>query len=313
MRYLRPLLGLVVATSLIWWLVRGLDRTRFVEALGGVSPGWLLAGVLSLACGYACRITRWRALLSAAGARASWMDCSGPFLASYALNNVLPLRAGDALRATAFHGELGLGTAALAATLVVERLLDLGVISGLLAVALAYVSNDPAHATWRLITIGLAGGAALAVLVACIIGPSLADRLAGSRFAALAPFASGLAALRHPRLRWTCLGLSLLAWIGEAGTAWCGLRALGMDPTAGMAAVAIGAGTLATLLPGPPGHVGTFHTGFGLGLVAAGVAREPGLAAAIIVHAMLWLPITATGGAWLLLSRRRPHTESNHA
>lgn len=312
MRWLRPILGLAVASGLIWWLLRGLDRTRFSDALVGISPLWLFAGVASLACGYACRIARWRALLVASGATVGWQACGGTFLASYALNNVLPLRAGDALRATAFRGELGLGAAAVAATLVVERLLDLAMVAGLLALALAYTTSASTYNGWRLITCSLAGGAALLVTAACITGPWVAARLARSRLAALAPFAAGLAALRNPRLRWSCLGLSLMAWVGEAGTAWCGLQALGMHPTPGVAALAIGAGTLATLLPGPPGHVGTFHTGFGLGLAAAGVAREPALAAAIIVHAMIWLPITATGGAWLLLSRRRVKTEPNH-
>ena len=47
------------------------------------------------------------------------------FLASIALNNVLPLRAGDMARSFAFRDQLQVAPSQIAATLLLERLLDL--------------------------------------------------------------------------------------------------------------------------------------------------------------------------------------------
>ena len=60
-----------------------------------------------------------------------------------------------------------------------------------------------------------------------------------------------------------------------------------------------------TMVPGTPGHVGTFDFGAKLGYVSLGMTPETATVAAIIVHAMIWLPITAAGGFWLLAQGHR--------
>ena len=59
---------------------------------------------------------------------------------------------------------------------------------------------------------------------------------------------------------------------------------------------ALATGTLATLLPGSPGHVGTFDWFAMLGLVAYGAPRAAATAHALLVHVVLWLPPTVIGG-----------------
>src|SRR3569623_1048426 len=63
---------------------------------------YLAFGIASLSVGYALRIFRWSILLQASGAVTQWRSCSAPFLGSIALNNVLPLRIGDVVRALVF-------------------------------------------------------------------------------------------------------------------------------------------------------------------------------------------------------------------
>jgi uncharacterized membrane protein YbhN (UPF0104 family) len=54
-------------------------------------------------------------------------------------------------------------------------------------------------------------------------------------------------------------------------------------------------GTLATLLPSTPGYIGTFDYFTILGLTAYGVNRNVAGIFAIMIHVLLWLPITLVG------------------
>ena len=69
--------------------------------------------------------------------------------------------------------------------------------------------------------------------------------------------------------------------------------------------LSLAAGTLATLLPGAPGYIGTFDYFAARGLVAYGVSLETAAAFALTVHAILWVPLTALGALYLLMLRAR--------
>jgi uncharacterized membrane protein YbhN (UPF0104 family) len=64
-------------------------------------------------------------------------------------------------------------------------------------------------------------------------------------------------------------------------------------------------GTLATLLPSSPGYVGTFDYFAMLGLTAYGASRSVAAAFALLVHLVLWVPVTVIGGIMLLGGSRR--------
>lgn len=55
----------------------------------------------------------------------AWSRSAVPFMTSIAANNLLPSRTGDALRAVAFSGCLGVPAARVLATVLAERLMDL--------------------------------------------------------------------------------------------------------------------------------------------------------------------------------------------
>jgi uncharacterized membrane protein YbhN (UPF0104 family) len=79
-----------------------------------------------------------------------------------------------------------------------------------------------------------------------------------------------------------------------------------------------GVANLATLVPAAPGYVGTFEAGVTLVVHGAlGVSRGLALSYAILVHAVLWFPITLVGAIiwWRshLTARRAPHDVSEAA
>ena len=71
---------------------------------------------------------RWRSLLLAEGATPSRADAHGLNVVGYAANNVLPARAGDAVRVFLMAPRAATSKKAVLGTLIAERLLDIAVI-----------------------------------------------------------------------------------------------------------------------------------------------------------------------------------------
>ena len=98
-RLLKHLVGAGITLLCLVVFVRQVNISDVFGALAHFHWIYLVFGVWSLAAGYALRIVRWSMMLKAAGADASFGNCAAPFLGSIALNNVLPLRLGDVVRA----------------------------------------------------------------------------------------------------------------------------------------------------------------------------------------------------------------------
>ena len=132
--------GLCMASIFVWLISRQLGPGQLVRAFSGAIVTWVLVGFIAFGIDYACRIERWRLMLMRDNQTLSWHQCAGPFMSSFAANNVLPFRAGDILRAFAFNRQLGVSSGIVIATLFVERLLDLLMVIVLFGIALLVFS-----------------------------------------------------------------------------------------------------------------------------------------------------------------------------
>ena len=332
---MRPALQLILALALsgffLWLVLRVIPLAGLAAALRGVHPFWVVMALAAFFLGYACRIWRWRLMLAETNPALGWGRCAVPFTASVAANNLLPFRSGDALRAVAFSGWLGVPTASILATLLVERLLDVLALMLALVLALVLVWTDlqalqallgPGVALLGLlgavVTLTLLMPQVIAVPVMWGIGrlegrlPGLTERL---RVQSARLFGT-LAALAH-RSRLVRLMLwSLLAWGLEAAVFYAVARAIPGLAVPASAWLAMPVGTLSTLIPSTPGYVGTFHyfvmtTARMLGNDAAAAA-----AFAVLVHLSLWVPTTLWGGlsfVYWMLTRTAPSGTSRKA
>jgi uncharacterized protein (TIRG00374 family) len=317
-RLIRFSWGLVLAILFIWLVARQINSQDFRSAFSNTKPSWLVAAMIAFLIGYASRIERWRLMLNRDNPGLRWRQCAGPLLGSFAANNVLPLRAGDVLRAFAFCGRLGVSSAVVIATLLVERLLDLLMVCMLLAVALAIFGLD---------MIGIAGVGSTA-LAAVVIGillvllfPQMFVQIAnvfGNFVSRLAPkmglrlideinkiFAT-LMHLSNGDLMIRLVAWSFVAWFAEGCVFLFAALALASiaSPAAGWLALPVG--TLATLIPSTPGYVGTFDYFTVRAMTALGNDTVAATAYALLVHVLLWLPPTLVGGLYLMLNPTTP-------
>lgn len=313
-KLVKPALGLCLAVLFSYFFLQQMALGELLKLLPSVQLDWVLAALLLFLLGYCARIARWRLMLALDNSRVSWQECAGPLLASFALNNLLPLRLGDIARAFVFSRRLGVDSTSAIATLLVERLLDLLIILAILGISLEWFDI----AATRLLGIGglflsalalsillllcfprifiALGRRALAVLARPL--PSLSARLAtevGKAELMLAKMAGKKT--MSSLLAWSCL-----IWLAEGGVYWLlaqGLPALTVPESSWLA---LPVGTLATLIPSTPGYVGTFDYFTMQAMLVLGNGAAAAGAYALLVHALLWLPVTMLGGAYLLLS-----------
>lgn len=308
-RFLRPLIGLLITIVLITLLVRTVDVTRVATTISRIDQGALLLALGSLAMGYLFRILRWWLMLRAVDTRITPSACVWPFLVSIALNNLLPLRAGDAVRVVGFRAQLQAPGMRLLGTLLVERLLDVLVLLTVFFIGVSGVPSGGIPQTFVAIAAG-AAGVAVVVLAATLALSSRLERLLDwlARRPLLARrglgdplrkhgqhFIEALTTLQSPRVTLLLIACSALAWAFEGGVFVAVARGLHMDVSAAGPWFALATGTLATVLPSSPGYVGTFDYFVVLGLMAYGAPREAAAAFAVVVHLVIWLPLTLAG------------------
>jgi glycosyltransferase 2 family protein len=294
----------------IYLALRGVDLDGVTHALASSDYRTLAPAFVLLAIATYVRVVRWR-LLFGPSTRPALRPAVEATLIGQFFNNVLPLRAGEALRVLALHARAGTSRAETLATVVVERAFDVLALLMLLFVTLAWL---PAI-SWLRAAAVLALGASLAIVGIILLLARYGTRPV--RFLALPlarlPFLSlkrvehgaeslvrGLAALRHARLGLVSFGLTLTSWVLLAASFW--LVAIGfvsgLSPLAGvLIAVAIG---LALILPSGPAALGVFEAAVVSALAAYGVPRSDALSAALVLHAVNFFPFLAAGGVVLL-------------
>src|SRR5262249_2755584 len=133
--------GMTFAGLFIWLVLRRLNFAEVSGAIAGIPWPVLAAAVLLLALGYSVRIVRWWVMLRAGDPTFKLAAGVGPLLVSVAVNNVIPFRAGDALRVVGFRKHLAATPVRVLATLLVERMLDLTVLLALFLVGITGVES----------------------------------------------------------------------------------------------------------------------------------------------------------------------------
>lgn len=314
-RYARPLLGALISAALLWQVFAHIDLDKLGATLLSANLAFIALGLVAVACGFFLRAWRWHAMLLHFNPAVRFKASGAVFLSSFALNNTLPLRAGDLARTFMYGRELQTPAATLAATLLIERLLDAATLVLLFCLGLWLLPAEKIPEQWLGWVQGVqqAGGvlavAAIGGLLALFLLPKILlwlishfehRPLAAKLKAVLLQFGAAFGLLRSPVLVCKLLALSLLSWGLEGCVFLAAAHALHVVLPGYGAWFALSLATLATLIPGTPGHLGTFDYFAVLAFSIYGIERTDAASTALLVHLLLWLPITLFGGALLL-------------
>ncbi|HUD92136.1 lysylphosphatidylglycerol synthase transmembrane domain-containing protein [Sphingobium sp.] len=310
-RYRRALLQSLVGVALLGIFISQLDLAEIAALTRQATIAPLVVALLLYALDFYLRAVRFWMLLEAVSDRSVPLRAvPGPFITSFGISDLLPLRAGDIFRLAWFQRNMGLPISSVLGAMLIERFYDL---SALLLLGGFLVAAHVGAEAGLIVALGLPLGFMILTRLAGMMAghapvPSatspdrgLRGRLVDGVWATLRSFTI----LRSSRRQGLFLGLSLLCWLLEAGLflgAWISLGGRMEQWAAAMAAFT--ASTLGTLVPGLPGHFGTFEL-FGLAMFRlGGVDRNFGAAVLMLAHMMLWAPTALYAMVWLALTRR---------
>ena len=297
------LIGIPASAVFLVLAVRGADLGAVWRTLQAVRVGPLAGAVACMAVVYWLQAARWRRIADTTLRQRQFVEM---VVAGVAVNNVLPGRVGDLLRARwvsrgAFSGGKGL------ATVVIDRAFDILALAVFLGVSLPFVTD----AGW-VDRILLGTVAALALLVAVVAAARSYTRRRprsrrGKRGLPRRFLRDTLEGLSDPisYARAALLGLlSVGAWVAWACAAILAARAVGVELSLVEAIFVTAALNLGVAIPSSPGFVGTYQW---LGVSALGVfgiASEAGLAFAIVMQAVWYVPTTLVGAGLLVAQLR---------
>ena len=266
-----------------------------------------------------CRAHRW-GFLFPPGARPSHLF--NAVMIGYMGNNLLPLRAGEVLRAyvVARRGE---GFWTTVTTMVVERVLD-GLAVGLMLAAVFLLVPVPRELEWAALLFLSIDLVLITILGALALAPARVRSLAASRTRRWPTLASrvarlldtldsGLAGIRAPSHLPSTIFWSVLIWATLVATTWTCLLAAHLDLPVLAALTTLSFLGLGVSLPSSPGFVGVIQAASWAALRLFDVPLNDALSFSILLHVSQFVPVTLWGLALLLVEHvslseaRRPH------
>ena len=315
MRRIRIVAGLAITVAFLLLLLRAVSPGEVWRSLAGVRPWWILAGLTVYAGALWARGARWRVVLGDAAPLSVMAACT-LLVVGYALNNVLPLRAGEVARADLAYRRYGGDRFTVLGPIVVERALD-GLV---LAVALAA-------------TVALSGGGgalralavAMLVVFALVAASLVALSLSGARGTRLAlavlrvlpvrlrrpaegiatRVLIGLTAVRGARAWSAAIALTTLSWTLEATMYWLVGRGFGLTLAPVRYIAVCAAANLAISVPSSAGGVGPFEFFAREAATRFGVDVARATAYALALHVLLLVSVAVPGLVlWARLLRR---------
>lgn len=293
--------GLPLSALFFWLAFRNADVGEVWSVLTDADVGFVALAVAAMAGVYAGQAVRWRAIArtpSVSTAKFEEMVVSG-----VAVNNVLPGRVGDLLRARWLQVSARIPAGRALATVFVDRSFDVLALVVFLAVSLPFVAG----AEWlRRIALGglaLLIGLAL-VLVAARVYTRHRARDRRSRRSLVRRIArdtiEGLADPIGRRRAVVLAGISLGTWTTWALAAWFVARAVGIELSLLEAIFVTAVINLGVAIPSSPGFIGTYQWLGVSALALFDIGTDEALAFAILMHAVWYVPTMLVGGALLL-------------
>lgn len=306
-RLLKIVLGLAVSAALIVYLFSHADLRAIGARLADTHWGFLAASVaLSLGSLWA-RSRRWRYLFPP-GANPSGLF--NAVMIGYMANNLLPLRAGEVVRAYVVtrRGQRFWTTVT---TMVVERVLD-GLAIGLLLASLFLLIPVPRELEWAALVFLSLDLALIAFLGVFALAPTRCNRLAriltGGRPSLAARLERlldtldrGLAGVRAPRHVLPMLGWSCAIWIAQVASIWAGFHAARLDLPLVAAWTTLAFLGLGVSLPSSPGFVGVIQAAVVTALRLFSVPYDDALSFSLLFHVSQFVPVTVWGLVLLLV------------
>jgi glycosyltransferase 2 family protein len=311
---LRFMLGLLVSGACIFYLLISVEKDKVVDAFLLADPVFILLSFVVTFAGYLLRAYRWKFLFS---------DISLGFLTSYRaliigffMNNILPARMGEIVRAHTLGKVIGKSRTFVLATIAAERLAD-GVTISLIFGVLYYFSGHKLEGARGISYVALfflfASICTILLLLArkriFVFLENLDRSLDKSVFSyvliRIQRFITGLEPLFKPSLLRKVVLLSALVWAIELAAYGLITHAFGKELSLPMLALFLAAVNFSSLIPAAPGGIGVIETFASVALAKVGVAHELALAMVVTQHLIQYIAVGIPGAYYAFFKSKK--------
>lgn len=306
-------LGCTLSVFCLWLAFRKVPLGELVRAAAGANLLFLMAAFTVQFLAVVSRAPRWLVLLDKKSGLANsfWAQCVG-----FLFTNVFPLRLGEPARVLVMSDRCRIPVMQVAASAIVERLLDVAANVLVLILVLPWM-EVPALMKRAGMVSGILVLTGLGVLILVVRFGRQTERLLQTvcAYLPLLPAEKVVARWRelvigfHPWTRWRSAmlagGWSLVTWGLSLSMFWSVLRAFQPDARVVEAAFMMVALAFALAVPSSPGFVGVFQfVGQQALVLPFGAKYDPAgaLAITLTAHLVYYLLTTALGvvGLWHL-------------
>jgi uncharacterized protein (TIRG00374 family) len=294
---------MALGIGLIVLLLRSVDPGQLGNAFGRVDYLYLSLALVAFAVNLLVKVPRWALLL---GDDAPGFDTLfGAINVGYAINSLLPARLGDLVRAYWVRDRAGLPMVRTLSTIALERVAD-GITVLLLFLVLAPTVKLPSGLHGSALGAGLVFVLALIAMVLLAYGSTRENRF--SRFLTaiesgrwgivtrvVRQVATGLRALRSVRTVVLLIFYTAIIWGANALLLWLVVLAFHLNAPFAAGVLGNSVVSLGMTIPSTPGYIGVFDYLIVVTLGLYGIHRTPALAAALVFHAIAFVPVTVIG------------------
>lgn len=304
-------LGILISLFFLWISFRSLDPEQVLANIGRANFSLLLIAALVYFIGLTLISARWHFVLRSVKSLSTFRLL--PLVAiCYMGNNVYPFRTGEIIRIFLLQRNHKVPVTKTATTIFAERMLDGMVMIAFVFLGLLLVDIQSPEVR------RVAGIATPMFLAGLLVFFALATRPQVMRWLAktfVRPLPSALRekalhfaeeiiesleGMRTPADLFGAILFSFLSWMVEAFVYWLVAFAFGLQVGYPVMLMTVGVVNLAGLIPASPGQIGVYEFFVSTVLIAVGVSDLDAKAYALVVHMVIWLPVTLVGG-WLLL------------
>lgn len=287
---IQGLLSLVALGAVVWWAAHQ-EAPSFPDSGGALAL--IGVSVVLYAAATAVRAERWHHILQLTDVHAPRRDCYGLTTVGYMGNNVLPARAGEALRVVLLSQRTGAGKRTVTGTIVAERALDAVALGAILAVTVGITLDREVLPTEHPILIGAA------VVAVAVLGIATLEflRRRGHMVRVrelLRPLAHAPRALLG-REGAFLLGATFLLWALEGAVYLAVAEAVKLNISISGALYLVALTNFVAALPAAPGSIGTFDAAVAFGARALGGAGNVVISYLLLLRFVLYVPITVVG------------------
>jgi glycosyltransferase 2 family protein len=287
---IQALVSLIALAAVVWW-ARGQEPPELPS--GGEAIAWLVGALMFYTVATLLRGERWQHILRITGVDAHRSDCYALTTVGYMGNNVLPARAGEALRVVLMSTRCEATKRTLLGSVVAERLLDAIALASIFLLVVYGVLSSTVLPTDRPLL--FAALAVVALLLGCLAVYVLRRHHVFERARTwLRPLADAPRALLS-REGAVLLAGTFVLWAFEAAVYLSVARAVDLD-ISGMGALYLVALTnFFAALPAAPGSIGTFDAAVVFGSKAIGASGSAAVSYLLTLRFVLYVPITVVG------------------